>query len=130
MGEAVVDQLLNSGANVILPLVGAKPASIERRIQILKDAGYSVTVDLVDVHEDEAARRMAARALSSGRHIASGYFMSIGNNPEKTYEHLKKTHADLAYGRINGNGGPREERYDEAINHPDASPGKPLFGAS
>lgn len=130
MGEAVVDQLLNSGANVILPLVGAKPASIERRIQVLKDAGYSVTVDLVDVHEDEAARRMAARALSSGRHIASGYFMSIGNNPEKTYEHLKNTHADLAYGRINGNGGPREERYDEAINHPDASPGKPLFGTS
>ncbi len=130
MAEAVLADMLKSGNNVILPLVGGKPGSIEKRIKILRDAGYDVTVDLVDVDENEAARRMAGRALRTGRHISSSYFASIGNGPLNTYNYLKDKNPDLGFGRINGNGGHKEERYEEAHNHPDATAGKSLFGGS
>jgi phage-related protein (TIGR01555 family) len=130
MAEAVLADQLKTGNNVILPLVGGKPGSIEKRIKVLRDAGYDVTVDLVDVNEDEAARRMAGRAMRTGRHISSSYFASIGNGPLNTYNYLKDKNPDLGFGRINGNGGHKEERYEEASNHPDATPGKSLFGGS
>lgn len=128
MSARVLQKMLARGDNVILPLVGGSPGSIEKRIATLKKAGYSVTVDLVDVHEDEAARRMASRALGSGRHISSSYFASIGDGPLRTYEHLKGGHEDVGFGRINGNGGPKEERYMEALRHPTAQEGYQLFG--
>ena len=119
--------MLKRGDNVLIPNVGAKSGSIEKRIQLLQSQGYSVTVDLVDVSEDEAARRMAGRALRSGRHIASSYFASIGNGPSETYEYLKANYADVGFGKIDGNGGPREEKYLEAVNHPTAKEGLRLF---
>lgn len=128
MSEQVLADMLATGDNLILPLVGAKSGSIERRIELLKEAGYDVTVDLVDVNEDEAARRMAGRALRTGRHISSSYFASIGDGPLKTYEYLKGKYQDLGFGRIDGNGPPRSERYIEAERHPDANAGRTLFG--
>lgn len=128
MSEQVLADMLATGDNVILPLVGSKPGPIERRIELLREAGYDVTVDLVDVNEDEAARRMAGRALRTGRHISSSYFASIGDGPLKTYEYLKGKYQDLGFGRIDGNGPPRSERYIEAERHPDATAGRTLFG--
>jgi hypothetical protein len=125
-GEALLD-LLKEGANVILPVVGAKPGSIRDRIAMLKEAGYEVTVDLVDVNRHEAARRRAKRTLRSGRIIASSYALSIGDGPQNTYETLKSEYPDVGFGRIDGNGPPKSERYIEAIKHPDASEGKSLF---
>lgn len=127
LSEMVLVDMLDRGDNVALPLVGGTPGSIQRRIALLKSKGYSVTVDLVDVNEDEAARRMASRALRSGRHISSGYFASIGDGPKRTYEYLKASDPDNGYGRIDGNGGPRDEQYLEATNHPTATTGMRLF---
>lgn len=127
IAENVLLEMLKRGDNVLIPNVGAKSGSIEKRIQLLQSQGYSVTVDLVDVSEDEAARRMAGRALRSGRHIASSYFASIGNGPSETYEYLKANYADVGFGKIDGNGGPREEKYLEAVNHPTAKEGLRLF---
>ncbi len=127
MSSDVLAGMLAKGDNVILPLVGGSPGSIRKRIETLKKAGYDVTVDLVDVNEDEAARRMAGRALGTGRHISSSYFMSIGDGPSRTYETLKEEYPDLGFGKINGNGGLREEHYTEARNHPAAEHGSRLF---
>lgn len=127
MSSDVLATMLQRGDNVILPLVGGSPGSIRKRIETLKKAGYDVTVDLVDVNEDEAARRMAGRALGTGRHISSSYFMSIGDGPNRTYETLKEEYPDLGFGKINGNGGLREEHYTEARNHPTAEHGSRLF---
>lgn len=127
LSEQVLLDMLDKGDNVILPLVGGSPDSIERRIKMLEKEGYSVTVDLVDVSEDNAARRMAGRALRSGRHISSGYFASIGDGPRKTYEEMKAKFPKAGFGVINGNGGPREEAYTEAVNHPTATNGYKLF---
>lgn len=127
MAANVLDTMLDRGDNVILPLVGGSPGSIRKRIERLKLAGYNVTVDLVDVNKNEAARRMAGRALSSGRHISSSYFMSIGHAPRNTYETLKSEYPDLGFGRIDGNGGQQEENYIDARNHPNADIGTRLF---
>lgn len=125
--KEVLRKMLGRGDNVILPLVGGSPGSIEKRIKGLQAAGYDVTVDVLDVHPDEAARRMAGRTLSKGRHIATGYAASIGSSPLQTYETLKTRYPDLAFGKINGNGSAKEEVYEEAINHPSARAGTRLF---
>lgn len=127
MGAEVPAEMMGKGDNVIPPLVGSSPGSIEKRIELLKKAGYSVTVDLVDVNPDEAARRMASRAMRTGRHISSGYFMSIGDKPKQTYDGLKAKYSDSGFGTINGNGGQKEEHYTEAVNHPTAVHGHKLF---
>jgi len=123
----VLNVMLARGDNVILPVVGGSPGSIRERIATLEKEGYSVTVDLVDVKEDEAARRMAGRALGTGRHISSSYFMSIGDGPNRTYETLKSEYPGVGFGRIDGNGGQKEETYTDARNHPNASTGTRLF---
>jgi len=125
--KEVLRTMLKRGDNVILPLVGGSPGSIEKRIKGLQAAGYDVTVDVLDVHPDEAARRMAGRTLSKGRHIATGYAASIGSSPLQTYETLKTRYPSLAFGKINGNGSAKEEIYEEAINHPSARAGTRLF---
>lgn len=129
MSQIVLRNMLAKGDNVILPVVGASSRSIEDRIALLKEAGYAVTVDLVDVSPDNAARRMAGRVMRTGRHISSAYFASIGNAPQETYENLKTLYPDLGFGRIDGNGPARSERYAEAHRHPDATAGKSLFGS-
>lgn len=129
IGAQVLDKMLDSGANVILPLVGGSPGSIRKRIELLRARGYNVTVDLVDVSPDEAARRMAGRTMRTGRHISSKYFASIGDGPAKTYEALKAEYGDkIGTGRIDGNGAFQQETYLEANNHPGAKKGYRLFG--
>jgi uncharacterized protein len=127
LGAEALASMLREKANVILPLVGSSPGSIRKRIAALREAGYDVTVDVVDVSPDEAARRRAARTLSRGRHISSAYALSIGTGPQETYETLKREYPELGFGRIDGNGPPRSERYVEAVNHPDAKTGGSVF---
>lgn len=99
------------GANMILPLVGAKPASIERRMKTLKSRGYTVNLVDLSVHPDEAARRMAQRALSTGKVIMRSTMEEVGDRPGKTYDALKES-ADN-YGRIDGNGPPGSQHFTE-----------------
>lgn len=99
-----------SGANVILPKVGAKLASIEKTIASLRKKGYNVDIVNLVVDQDEAARRMAMRFVSTGRLINSDFYRSIGTKPKATYSAAKKKRNVRSYAEVNSNGKKGEEK--------------------
>lgn len=94
VNEAVEARLVKEGANIIIPKVGAGEASIAKTIDRLEKAGYKVNLVNVKVDKDEATRRMASRAIRTGRPIPADYVRAVGNNPTNTYNSLK--------GRVSG----------------------------
>lgn len=102
------EDAFKEGMNVILPKVGASPASITKTIAELKAQGY--TVDLVNlyVEQDEAARRMGKRFLSTGRLIPSDFYRSIGDRPRNTFRDLKGRKDVRSYAEVNANGAQNE----------------------
>lgn len=128
MSRMVESRMLSQGANIIVPTVGANPKGIGDRIDRLQAAGYKVTLVDVKVGKDEATRRMAGRALNTGRPIGADYVRSVGDKPSQTYDQLK--------GKANGwarieAGTPKGQEYvAESNSRWFTAAGKPVFGKS
>lgn len=108
MSRMVETRMVRQGANIVVPTVGANEAGIAKRIDRLQSQGYKVTLVDVRVGKDEATRRMAGRALSTGRPIGANYVRSVGDKPSQTYDRLKGK--ANGYARIEG-GTPKGEEF-------------------
>lgn len=128
MNRAVEAQLVNAGANMVIPTVGANPEGINARMERLKEAGYSVRLVNVRVDKDEAARRMASRAIRSGRPIGVAYVRHVGDKPSATYHSLKGK-AD-GFAEIEASGPKGSDRVTESNGLPNLGAGKPVLGKS
>lgn len=126
MGKILEARLTSSGTNIIVPTVGANQAGIETRIDRLQSLGYSVKVVDVAVDKDEAARRMAGRALSTGRVIAAHAVIHTGDKPSATYDAVKGR--ANGYARIDNSGPPGSARTVESFNFHGFTAGKSLLG--
>lgn len=131
MSRMVETRMVRQGANIVIPTVGATEEGIAKRIDRLQAAGYKVTLVDVQVGKDEATRRMAGRALSTGRPIGADYVRKVGDKPSATYDRLKGR-ANGGYARINA-GTPKGQEYvSESSSRwfkPRSGPG-PVFGKS
>jgi len=101
------------GMNVVLPKVGGSVKSIEKAIRELKEAGYDVDIVNLAVTQNEAARRMGARFVHTGRLIPSEFYRSIGDAPTKTYNVVKKSRDVRSYAEVDVNGSQGEEKITE-----------------
>jgi len=101
----ITDQLSNMGVNIIIPSVGGskKFGSLEKKIQMLKDKGYTVDAILVDTDFNHALVRMMNRFVSTGRLIATDYFLDVENTPRDTYNRLKESGLIDNYAFLNNN---------------------------
>lgn len=126
MNRAVEAQLTNSGANIVIPTVGANPEGIGLRTQRLQEAGYKVKLLNIRVDKDEAARRMASRAIRSGRPIGAGYVRGVGDRPSSTYHSLKGK-AD-GFAEIEASGPRGSDRVTESDGFPELEQGQPVLG--
>ena len=104
LSKIVEQRMLDRGANIVVPTVGANESGIAKRIDRLQKAGYNVTLVDVAVDRHEATRRMASRALLTGRPIGADYVRDVGDRPSATYNALKEK--ANGYARIEA-GGPR-----------------------
>lgn len=80
---------LESGDNVVLPLVGKNADKIKVYVDDLKSEGYKVYLHLVDLPANEAARRAWSRYKETGRFVNPEYVLSVGLKPRKTFAKLK-----------------------------------------
>jgi predicted ABC-type ATPase len=128
MNRAVEAQLTNSGANIIIPTVGSNPSGIGARIDRLKEAGYKVKLVNVRVDKDEATRRMASRALMTGRPIGAGYVREVGDKPSTTYHSLKGKSDGFA--EIEASGPRGTDRITESNGLPELEQGRSVLGKS
>jgi adenylate kinase family enzyme len=121
-------RLLETGANVVVPVVGHDPSTTGRLIDLLKTSGYHVTVVNVDVSPDEAMRRMAARYMSSNRLIPPDYFNSVSARPKAAYEDLKTRGAADGYAQVDANGPRGSEYVRESVGVRALAAQQPVFG--
>ena len=96
LSSRVLAEVVEAGDNLVLPLVGANPETIQRRVELLKALDYSVNLHVMQVEPQESFRRMVQRFLTTGRLIAPDYVRSIGDKPSKTYISIRDK--DLADG--------------------------------
>lgn len=99
-------RLFADGANVILPKVGASASSIRNAVKKLTDQGYTVDIVNLAVDQDEAARRMGARFVGTGRLINSDFYRSIGNRPSLTYQQAATWDGVNSYAEVDASGRP------------------------
>ena len=101
----VLKTLSDNGSNIIIPSVGSsrKYQSIEKKIKMLQDKGYEVSVGLIDTDFNHALIRMLNRFVDSGRLIATDYFVDVDNTPRDTYNELKRTGTVTNFAFLNNN---------------------------
>ena len=101
----VLKTLSDNGSNIIIPTVGGskKYQSIEKKIKMLQDKGYEVSVGLIDTDFNHALIRMLNRFTDSGRLIATDYFVDVDNTPRDTYNELKRTGLVTNFAFLNNN---------------------------
>jgi hypothetical protein len=115
LAEDVLAYATELGDNLVLPKVGAAPASIEMLIGRLKADGYTVDLVSVDVDGAEAWRRMIGRWRDTGRIIPPDFMAEVIGRPRQTYEALKAKGAADGYAEIDNSparGEPRIVRED------------------
>ena len=104
LSKALMEGMLKSGRNVVIPKVGDKASSILKQIQLLKDNGYTVFLIDMAVTPQNAKLRMYGRFVSQGRLIPPSYVDAVGNLPSGVYLKLKEQGAADGFAQIDNNG--------------------------
>lgn len=88
--QRMMDEAVENGDNVVLPVVGGSLSSAQKNISLFEDAGYTVNVHFVTLERGKTLSRALGRFLSQGRYISPEYLFSVTNGSiDKTYEALK-----------------------------------------
>ena len=83
------DKVTQTGSNIVLPIVGAKPSSIDKYLVLAKDQGYDVYLHLNELNSSKAMGRNLGRYFSQGRFIPPEIAWKYGDKPTEVYEEVK-----------------------------------------
>lgn len=117
LSDRVLAKAVSAGDNVVLPKVGANPASIDRLATLLTKSGYKVDLVLIDVPEPVAVQRMIRRFSATGRIIPLDVLKRGIDGAKATYQLLKSKEQIHAYSHIDNSadlGQPRRAVEDRA----------------
>lgn len=89
MADVMFDQAIKDGANVFVPKTGKKLSSIKSIVDKLKENGYTVYMDFVDLDKEENITRVEARALVSGRYTNPDIIKSSYGKNYAVFEKMK-----------------------------------------
>ena len=98
----VLPELANEGYNIVLPIVGKKEAAVEKYLNALYDRGYEISMINTNLPLDKCRTRNRTRAYETGRNVADGYLVSVGENPDMVYNKYKENIIKGTERRING----------------------------
>lgn len=134
IGKKVLASAIERGTNIVVPKVGDTAGSMEKLLKQLKDAGYEVHIELLDVSPDEAFRRMYGRFANTGRLIPAAFMESAAAKPAQVFPVLEEKgefdgyrHEKSDAGRGHsqpGSAGDDWRGHNRAGNDPRRRPGK------
>ena len=96
LSSDLLHNMVAKGANIVLPLVGMNPASIQLRMNLLKQAGYTVDIAHVAATPEISARRNIGRFLKTGRLVDPNFIAEVGDKPRQTAYMLRGEANDFA----------------------------------
>lgn len=97
----LLDESMEIGNNIVLPIVGAKVSSVERYIELANVHGYNINIHLNELPNGKAVGRMLKRYFDDGRFINPTYVAAYGNAPTQVYEQIKQRGDISGYSRWN-----------------------------
>ena len=97
----LLDDIMDTGSNVVLPIVGSKVSSVDKYIDLAKSKGYEINVHLNELPNSKAIGRMLGRYFSEGRFINPSYAMAYGDKPTAVFEEIKQRSDINGYSRWN-----------------------------
>jgi len=86
--NAVLDECLNRGENIVIPVVGKSHKSVISLFKHCSNEGYRVHLRLLICPAKLAAKRAVERFERTGRFVDPHYVLSVGNLPESVFEDL------------------------------------------
>ena len=89
MANSLLEQVIDGGDNLVFPVVGKTPKSLQEKITLLKQAGYDVHLGYMDLPMDEALLRATNRYILEGRLVNLEYIQSVGDRPLKNFNAIK-----------------------------------------
>lgn len=96
-------KITQQGENVIVPIVGDTVEKVEKYINQLKDAGYSVEVALNELPNNEASLRNLMRYFNVNRFIRPALVRDKGDKPSEAFENLKLNDKIDSYLKVSNN---------------------------
>ena len=91
IADAAIKRAVINRDNLVLPLVGKTFATLQEKIDKLKEAGYKVNLIYVDLPVEKAIERTKARFRHTGRLVSPDYLRKVGLKPRENYDKLKVT---------------------------------------
>ena len=79
-----------NGANLAIPIVGAKIQSVDNWIGKLQVSEYEVHIHHVEISNNESLNRATARAIQTKRYISLDTIKAYGEKPKIVYNQLKQ----------------------------------------
>ena len=90
MANKLLDMAMKDGTNVVYPVVGKTPKSLQEKIDKLKDGGYDIHLAYVDLPMEKAQGRAINRYILEGRLVGLDYINSIGDKALVNFNDFKK----------------------------------------
>lgn len=90
----ILDECIKNNENIVLPIVGAKPQSLERYLRQFTNAGYDIRLTLVNLPKQKCMARNLMRYIETGRLIHPNVLNDY-TNPKDTLELVKNAINEL-----------------------------------
>ncbi len=89
MANALMDRAIKDGTNIVYPVVGKTPKSLQEKIDKLKDGGYDIHLAYVDLPMEKAQGRAINRYILEGRLVGLDYINGIGDKALVNFNDFK-----------------------------------------
>ncbi|MDU2184096.1 MAG: zeta toxin family protein, partial [Negativicoccus succinicivorans] len=89
MADELLTRVIKNGDNLVFPVVGKTPKSLQEKITLLKQAGYDVHLGYMDLPMAKALQRATDRYILEGRLVNLEYIQSVGDRPLKNFNAIK-----------------------------------------
>ena len=89
MANALMNRAIEDGTNIVYPVVGKTPKSLQEKIDKLKDGGYDIHLAYVDLPMKKATTRAVNRYILEGRLVGLDYISGIGDKALVNFNDFK-----------------------------------------
>ena len=89
MANALMDRAIKDGTNIVYPVVGKTPKSLQEKIDKLKEGGYDIHLAYVDLPMKKATTRAVNRYILEGRLVGLDYINGIGDKALVNFNNFK-----------------------------------------
>ena len=95
INECILNNAINKGENIVLPVVGSNYDNVLSKINNFKNSGYKVYLHLNELPMYKALGRMINRFVETGRYLSPSLIYKYKNKPTEVFEKIINQKGDM-----------------------------------